>query len=341
MTKKSYWIGLAVSLLFLFLFLRKMDWPAVGNILRGIELIYILPLMLVNFLTILIRAERWKYILRPIQKVPLTELYKVMAIGFMANYLLPARVGELLRAFLLGSRLRISKTASLATIVVEKVFDGFTIMLLLVAVLLFMPFPQDRSAFFNRANIQLAGLAGFLFYLAVLAVLLLLRFHNEPINRFFGFLLQPFPARWALKVREKLNAFALGLDMLKSPWDLALTTFYSFLVWGVTLLILYFLFFPFQIKLSLFSALFLMVAIVFGIAIPSAPGFIGTFHWVCAAALIFLGVEESRAKSYAVILWFISFIPITSLGLFMLWKEGLSLKALGADKADSPAPPRT
>ncbi|MBI5583375.1 MAG: flippase-like domain-containing protein [Deltaproteobacteria bacterium] len=341
MTKKSYWIGLGISLLFLFLFLRKMDWPEVGRILRGVELIYILPMLLANFLTILIRAERWRYILRPIKKIPLAELYKVTAIGFMANYLLPARVGELLRAFLLGSRLRISKTASLATIVVEKVFDGFTIMLLLVVVLLFMPFPQDRSTIFNRANIQLAGLASFLFYLAVLATLLLMRFHNEPINRLFGFLLKPFPARLAVKVREKLDAFALGLDMLKSPWDLAMTTFYSFLVWGITLLILYFLFFPFQIKLSLFSALFLMVAIVFGIAIPSAPGFIGTFHWVCAAALIFLGVEENRAKSYAVIVWFISFIPITSLGLFILWKEGLSLKGLGQDKTDPPASPQT
>ena len=338
MSKKSYWIGLAVSLIFLFLFLRKMDWVAMGGILRGMELIYVLPLMLANFLTILIRAERWKYILRPIRKVPLAELYKVIAIGFMANYLLPARVGELLRAFLLGSRLRISKTASFATIVVEKLFDGFTIMLLLVVVLLFMPFPSDRSTFFNRENIQLAGLASFLFYLAVLVVLLLMRFHNESVNRLFGFLLQPLPARVSLKIREKLNAFALGLDMLKSPWDLFMTTFYSFLVWGITLLILYFLFFPFQIKLSLFSALFLMVAIVFGIAIPSAPGFIGTFHWVCAAALVFLGVEENRAKSYTVILWFVSFIPITSLGLFMLWREGLSLKTLGKDEPDPAAP---
>lgn len=339
MNKKSYWIGLAVSLLFLFLFLRKMDWAAVGNILRGLELLYVLPLMLGNFLTILIRSKRWEYLLRPIQKVPLAELYKVMAIGFMANYLLPARVGELLRAYLLGSRLRISKTASLATIVLEKVFDGFTIMLLLVVVLLLRPFPADRSAVFNETNIKLAGLAGFLFYLAVLALLLLLRFHNEPVNRLMGFLLQPFPNRLAAKVREKLDAFNLGLAMLKSPRDLTLTTLYSFLVWGVTLLILYFLFFPFQIELSLFAALFLMVAIVFGIAIPSAPGFIGTFHWICAAALIFLGVEENRAKSYAVILWFVSFIPITSLGLFLLWKEGLSIKGLRAESPDPPSPP--
>lgn len=339
MSKKSYWIGLALSLLFLFLFLRKMDWAAVGHILRGLELIYILPLLFFNFLTILIRSQRWKYLLRPIRKVPLAELYKVMAIGFMANYLLPARVGELLRAFLLGSRLRLSKTTSLATIVVEKVFDGFMIMLLLVCVLLFMPFPADRSALFNQANIKLAGLTGFLFYLAVLAVLLLLRFHSEPLNRLFGFLLQPLPARLAQTIREKLDAFILGLAMLRNPRDLVLTGLYSFLVWGVTLLLLYFLFIPFQIKLSLFSALFLMVAIVFGIAIPSAPGFIGTFHWVCAAALIFLGVEENRAKSYAVILWFISFIPITSLGLFFLWREGLSLKGLGTDTPGDPASP--
>ena len=153
-------------------------------------------------------------------------------------------------------------------------------------------------------------------------------FHNQRVNRLFDFLLKPFPSNLALKVRGKVDAFIFGLGTLRNLRDIALISFYSALVWVISFLLAYFLFFPFGINLSLLSAVFLTVILVFGVTIPSAPGFIGTFHWACAAALIFLGVEANLAKSYAIILWFISFIPITSLGLFLLWKEGLSFRVL-------------
>lgn len=329
MNKKGYWFGLIVSLIFLFLFLRKIDWPVVWRILRSVELTYVLPLMLVNFLTMLIRAKRWEYLLRSIKRVPLVELYKATAIGFMANYLLPARVGEFIRAFLLGSRVRISKTASLATIVVERVFDGLTVMVLFMVVLVFMPFPPaGSSSLFTGENFKLVGLISFLFYLLVLATLLLMRSHIEWVNRIFGFLLKPLPRKLTVRIAEKVESFVSGLGILKNTGQLLMTCLYSGLLWGTSILLIYFLFFPFGIEVSLLGAVFVGVILVFGITLPSAPGFIGTFHWACAAALMFLGVEGNLAKSYAVILWLVSFIPITSLGLFLLWHEGISLKAL-------------
>jgi len=328
MGKKSYWVGFLISVIFLVLFLRKIDWETVGKIFRQVELLYTLPLMLVNFLTMLIRAKRWGVLLRPIKAIPLGDLYTATAIGFMANYLLPARVGEFIRAFLLGSRAQISKTASFATIVVERVFDGFTVMVMFLVVLFLMPFPAGTASIFNQRNIKLVGLLSFIFYLSVLGTLLLMYFHNQRVNRLFVFLLRPFPTNLALKVREKVDAFIFGLGILKNLRDIVIISFYSALVWVISFLLAYFLFFPFGIHLSLLSSVFLTVILVFGVTIPSAPGFIGTFHWACAAALMFLGVEANLAKSYAIILWFISFIPITSLGLFLLWKEGLSFRAL-------------
>jgi hypothetical protein len=335
MNKKGYWFGFIVSVLFLFLFLRKIDWIVVWRILRSVELIYVLPLMLVNFLTILIRAKRWEYLLRSVKKVSLAELYKATAIGFMANYLLPARVGEFIRAFLLGDRVQISKTASFATIVVERVFDGLTVMVMFVVVLFWMPFPPSHSSFFNQGNIRLAGLLSFLFYLVVLLTLLLMRFHNERVNRIFGFFLKPLPPKLASKIIQKVDAFVSGLGILKNIRHILMTCFYSVLLWSASFLLIYCLFYPFQIKLSLLAAIFINVILVFGITLPSAPGFIGTFHWACAAALMFLGVEDNLAKSYAVILWLVSFIPITSLGLFLLWKEGISWKAFKNSNPDA------
>ena len=335
MNKKGYWFGFIVSVLFLFLFLRKIDWVVVWRILRSVELIYVLPLMLVNFLTMLIRAKRWEYLLRSVKKVSLAELYKATAIGFMANYLLPARVGEFIRAFLLGNRVQISKTASFATIVVERVFDGLTVMVMFVVVLFWMPFPPSHSSFFNQGNIRLVGLLSFLFYLLVLLTLLLMRFHNERVNRIFGFFLKPLPPKLASKIIQKVDAFVSGLGILKNIRHILMTCFYSVLLWGTSFLLIYCLFYPFRIKLSLLAAIFINVILVFGITLPSAPGFIGTFHWACAAALMFLGVEDNLAKSYAVILWLVSFIPITSLGLFLLWKEGISWKAFKNSNPDA------
>jgi glycosyltransferase 2 family protein len=330
MNKKSYWVGLFVSIVFLSFFLRKIDWVVIWQILHSLELIYILPLMLVSFLTILIRSKRWQYLLSPIKWVPLWELYKATAIGFMANYLLPARAGEFVRAFLLGSRMQISKTASFATIVVERVFDGLTIMLMFLVVLFVMPFPPAHSSIFNEENIKLAGLLSFLFYLFVLGILLLMRFHSQRSNRIFGFLLKPLPTGLAVKIEKKMEAFVFGLSILKNAGNMIIPCLYSGLLWGVSVTLVYLLFIPFQIKLSFLAAIFINIILVFGITLPSAPGFIGTFHWACAAALIFLGVEENLAKSYAVILWLVCFIPITFLGLFLLYEEGISLKALKA-----------
>ncbi len=337
MNKKGYWFGFIVSIIFLLLFLRKIDWSVVWRNLRSVELTQILPLMLVNFLTMLIRAKRWQYLLRPIKRVALGELFKATAIGFMANYLLPARIGEFIRAFLLGTRVQISKTASFATIVVERVFDGLTVMVMFVVVLLWMPFPPSHSAIFNEENIKLVGLLSFLFYLLVMITLLLMRFHNERVNRIFAFFLKPPPPPITSKVVQKVDAFVSGLGILKNTRHIFMTCFYSALLWTVSFLLIYYLFYPFRIKLSLLAAIFLNVILVFGITLPSAPGFIGTFHWACAAALMFLGVEDNLAKSYAVILWLISFIPITSLGLFLLWKEGISWKALKHSNPDDPA----
>ena len=135
----------------------------------------------------------------------------------MANYLLPARVGEFIRAFLLGSRVRISKTASFATVVVERVFDGFTVMLMFLLVLFLMDFPASRSSIFNQNNIKMVGLISFLFYCTVLAALLLMRFHNEKINRLFGLMLKPLPPKLASKIWDKVEAFVTGLGICKMP----------------------------------------------------------------------------------------------------------------------------
>jgi glycosyltransferase 2 family protein len=334
MGKRSYWVGLVLSLIFLFLFLRNINLKEVWETFKRVEYVYTVPLMLINLFSIWIRAKRWGYLLNPIKEIRMTELYNATAIGFMANNIFPARVGEFIRAIHLGHRAKISKTASFATIVVERVFDGFTVLSLLLAVSFFMTFPASQSSVLTQRTIQSAGLLSFGFYALALSVLLLLRFKNPWAFRVLAFLLERFPQKISLKINRKIDSFVSGLEVLKKGKDILIIILYSLFLWLMLAFSIYLLFFGFHISLSPWAAVFLEVVLVFVVTLPSAPGFIGTFHWACAAGLMYLGVERSVADGFAVVLWLTGFVPITALGLLLLWKEGLSLRLLKSNEEE-------
>lgn len=332
MGKRSYWIGLVLSLFFLFLFFRKMDLRGVWETFKSVEYVYTLPVMAINLLAIWVRAKRWEYLLAPIKKIPMGELYNATAIGFMANNIFPARVGEFVRAIILGHRAKISKTTSFATIVVERLFDGFTVLSLFLLVIIFMAFPPDHSGLFSQGTLKSAAFLSFVFYTLVLGILLLLRFHNQRTYRIISFFLGRLPESLSHKITKKIDSFVSGLDVLKQWKDLLTIIVYSFFLWLMMAFAVYLLFLGFHFPLSPWAAIFLEGVLVFGVTLPSAPGYIGTFHWACAAGLMFLGVEGNQAKGFAVVIWFVSFIPVTVLGLLLLWKEGISLNLLKKDK---------
>jgi glycosyltransferase 2 family protein len=328
MNKKKYWFGFAVSILFAFLFFRNVDFREIWIAFQSVNYIYTIPIMLIYLLSLWIRAVRWRYLLSPIKKVGLSSLFRATAIGFMANNILPARMGELVRAFILGDREKISKSASLATLVVERLFDGFTILLLFVMVLLLMPFPETGFSVLTPVRIKTLALFSFLFYVLVLVVLILLRFHNDRLNRVVGMVLKPFPSRVSHRILEVINSFVLGLDILRQKKDILIIKGYSLLLWVSLTFCVYLLFVGFGFHLTILQAFFLEVILIFGVSIPSAPGFIGTFHWACAAGLAFLGIEPNLAKTFSIILWLAYFVPTTLLGIVLLWQEGLSFRSI-------------
>jgi len=328
MTKKKYWFGFAVSILFATLFFSNVDFQEIWIAFQSVNYICTIPIMLVNIAALLIRAIRWQYLLSPIKRIGLSELFKVTAIGFMANNILPARIGELVRAFILGDREKISKTASLATLVVERLFDGFSILFLFLMVLLLMPLPESASLILTPNRIKAIGLFSFLFYSLVLVVLILLRFHNHRLNRVIGFVLKPFPVRISARILEIINSFVIGLDILRQKKTILIIKGYSLLLWIFSSLAVYLLFLGFGLHFTFLQAIFVEIILIFGVSIPSAPGYIGTFHWACAAGLAFLGVEPNLAKTFSIILWLAYFFPITLLGIVLLWHEGLSLRSI-------------
>ena len=129
--KKKFIIGLLVSLVFLYLAFRKVDFSELWSALKGANYWYILPNIVLVILSMWMRAYRWKFMIHPIKKVGLGRLFSTVMIGFMANNVLPARLGEFVRAYSLGAKENISKSATFATIVIERIFDGFAILFIL------------------------------------------------------------------------------------------------------------------------------------------------------------------------------------------------------------------
>jgi uncharacterized protein (TIRG00374 family) len=211
---------------------------------------------------------------------------------------------------------------------VERLFDGFAVLLIFFLVILFMPFPPDRSQVFSQHHIKMVGIFSFFLYLFVLGMFLALRFHNEKANRLIGLFLGFLPQKFSEPVLKKIESFVSGLQILQRTNDIFVVIGYSIGLWVVTGFSYYFLFLAFHLDLPVIAAYFLLVVLIFGVAVPSAPGYIGTFHWACAAGMIFLGVEANLAKSFALLVWFVGFIPTVFLGLFSLWIEGMSLGQL-------------
>lgn len=328
--------GLLLTAFFLWLALRNVDIAAVRDALRHAQYGYLLPAMLCGALGYCLRTLRWKLILAPTKHVPFGRLFPVLMTGFATNNLLPARIGEFVRALLLGRREGVSRSLALATVVVERVCDGLTLIALMTVALLLAPLPVsdpklelvERSAtvIFGTATVGLVALL--LFPVPVLA-----------LARFF---LRPLPRAVGGRIEDLLNSFIQGLHALRSPLALARIAGLSLLVWlaegGTYAFVM--LAFPLDLARSewLAAAVFLLVFVNLGIMIPSAPGYIGTYQFFATLALGAFGVQAALAVGLSFVAHALQYSFITGVGLLCIWRLGLSPGQLGSLAArDQPA----
>ncbi|MGN6358874.1 MAG: lysylphosphatidylglycerol synthase transmembrane domain-containing protein [Thermomicrobiales bacterium] len=329
-------IGVVLTAFFLWLALRNVDLRAVREALRSASYIYLIPAALSSLLGYCVRTARWGRILAPIKKAPFGRLFPVLMAGFAANNLLPARIGEFVRAFLLGREEDVSTSLALATIVVERVCDGITLLALMALTLVFFPIPETNATL-QRVEIGATAIFG---VAAVCLILLVLA--PQLILRLTTICLRPFPRGLTARVEGILSAFIAGLSALKSPGALASLAGLSLLVWlfegGAFACVL--LAFPFGLARSewLAAAIFLLVFVNLGIMIPSAPGYIGTYQFFAKLALGAFAVAAAPAIGLSFVAHALQYTLITGTGLLCLWRLGLTPGALsGMARAPEPA----
>ena len=307
--KKNLILGLVISALFLYFSVRDINWAAVARGFGAVQYSWLWLSVIFLVLLQVLRSYRWGVLLRPLQIVDQWTLFSVSNVGFLALVVIPARFGELARPYLINKKTGIKITAALGTVFVERVLDGLTVLSFLFVALFFMSLP---------AWLLEAGIVFLLFTLAVLVCLLLLIFKRQMALRIFASVTRILPQRWDRRLNELIHHFIDGIEMITDVKLVAHATFLSMLIWLLDIAAIYSLFIAFGMKLSMMAAIIVMVVLVIGITIPTAPGYVGNWHLFCILGLLVFGVGKADALAYAIMLHFISVGVILILGLIYL-----------------------
>lgn len=275
-----------------------------------------------------LRTIRWRYLLqRDGAVLPVVPLWHATAIGFMANNLLPARAGELARAYAARQLTGVRFTAAVGSIAVERVFDGLTLVGLLALGIARGGF-AGGTAVGGISLTRLATAAVAIFLFALLAALAVVHWPSPALRLVEGIMQKLLPERWAVRLLDAMEGVVGGLDALKDLRRFMLVTVWSVVVWLVSAASYWVGFLALGLDVPPSGALVLQGLLAFGVAIPSSPGFFGPFEAVTRATLGLYGVEAVRGVSFAVAFHIAVFLPISALGLWSLSRAHLHLADL-------------
>jgi uncharacterized protein (TIRG00374 family) len=328
-TQKRTWISLGfIGVTFYFLF-RNIDKTKLLEVFAQFHLVWLLPALVVYLLGYGIRGYRWVILLSPVKKCSFQSLFPTLMVGFMANNVLPARAGEFVRAHLNGKKEGISRSSSFATIVLERLFDGLTMMILLWAALLFgqLPVSEDIMPAGIRHAIHWAP---YVFGIAFLFLFTLLVFKQTAVQTLKLFVALA-PQKFHDPFEKLLNTFIDGLQILQNIRESLVVLLTSLAAWTCEFSAYYLLAAGIGIApspLTLWSSALLMAIVNLGILIPNAPGGIGLFEFIGVAILLPFKIPKEMAVGYMFLVHFLVLIPITLLGFYYTHKEHLSLKTL-------------
>lgn len=310
-------LGLIISALFLFWALDGLELDQFWFHLQGATYWWLLPGIAVYFIGVWVRTWRWHYLLRPLKAIPLRRLFPVVCIGYAGNNIYPARAGEVLRAYILREQEGISVSANMATVVVERIFDG---LVMLAFVMLTLPFAN----FGDRYNKFVLFFS--LLFMGALGVFLLMAARPKWIEQVVTLVLRYLvPIRFHQTINDLVMRFLAGLSSLRHGRDVLMIFMTSVLIWLLETLKYWFVMqaFPFDVP---FTVLMLMNGIVnLTTTLPAAPGHIGTFDGPGIEVLEAFGVPQAMATGYTLVLHAALWLPITLVGLFYLWQARLDV----------------
>jgi uncharacterized protein (TIRG00374 family) len=313
--------GLVVSIGLLLLAVSQVDFPSLSAEMGAVNYLFVAAAISVYFVDLAIRAIRWRVLLSGTVSVPARRLYPVLAIGYMANNLLPVRIGEISRAYLVGRREQVDASAVFASVAVERILDGLTVVVLLVSTLPFLPLAVGGDSAWLVALARISGATFGAGVVIVVSLVLGRTFWLAIAHRVLGTL--PDALRSAsLRVVE---GFVDGLESLKSPRRLAGVLVLSIVVWIVGAATYFLTAQSFGITLNPIACLTSICVVNLATAVPLAPAGLGAFEAAAQRMFVLLGASLTAAFGVTILLHAVLFFPVVVVGLACLWRAGFSL----------------
>lgn len=319
----KFWVGIAISGFFMVILLGKVDFNHLGAALRMVDFRFVILAIVFTFLSYFLRALRWRYLLISEKPIPLASLYPATIIGYMANNLLPARLGEFVRAYVLAEREGLETPRVFASLVMDRLWDGFTVLLILVLTLLTLRLPLGMAE--AEQALRVGGVLTFFLYSGVLLLLFMLKRRTMSALSLVGRLLKPFPRRLSDRVMPMLGSFVAGIGMSARGGHICAVIVFSFLIWTCCVLPVDMILRGFGVHLPITASMFIIVLLVFAVMVPASPGYIGTYHYACFKGLSLFGIDEPTSVSIALLVHGTSFFPVILAGFYHLWRSKVSL----------------
>ena len=329
MKRWQFWFGFLISAIFLYLILRKIDFTQLWQVLKAANYWWLLPGVAVYFVALWVRSWRWHYLLRPLKAIPTRTMFPIVTMGYAFNNIFPARAGEILRAVVLKHEEGVPISASLATIIIERVFDGI-VMLAFIFVNL-SELTRLTSVSINigsfKFGIREVAIWGSIAFFGVLAVFLVAAMFPASTDRLVTWLVEHFIP---IRIREKTlgisRRFMDGLESLRSPLDVLMVLITSVLIWLLETVKYWFVMHAFSFSVSFFALMLMNGVVNLATTIPSAPGYLGTFDLPGIAVLQAYNIPREVAASYTFVLHFALWFPVTALGLYYMVRAGINWK---------------
>ena len=322
-----FWIGLVISAICLYFAFQGIQFDKLLDALRGIEWLWMVVAVVFFFISYAGRVFRWQLLFYP-QKPRWDKTFYALNIGYFLSNLLPARLGDIIRAYLIGDIENVGKARALSTVVVERLSDGLTVVLLLAVTALFVPnIPIEARQ--GAIGVAATGIGGVVFLLA-------LSFQKERGMNLLRRLTAPIPFLRSPRLWGALESLIDGFAILRSPREIIGVAAWSVFVWITGGVIYWVVMRAMNLDWSVSAAFLVMLVTSLVVVVPSSPGYIGVFHYAAQLTLTSVfGADKSAALSYAVVVHALSYILLIILGIYSMWHEGLTYQKLQTIQTNS------
>ena len=317
--RKRFWFGLVITVAFLAVFLVRTDFDEILGSFSGANYLLAAAGIPLYFIGYWFRAYRWRLLLSPVKAISTARLYPVVLIGLMSNNIAPARIGELVRAYLVGQRERIDKSAAFGTIALDRIYDGLTLVAILGVMILLSG---------ANTGVKGLGLGAAAIFVAGTAVLVAMALSPTVVRGWLGRLVGMLPDTLSERVERILDSFLSGLAGVRSPSILLLGGAASLVSWLLEASMYFVVGEAFHLDVGFDVYLVVVSAANLALSVFASPGGVGPFEVTTREVLLFFDVSSAAASAYAIALHALLLAPVILVGVLLIWSSRISMREI-------------